>query len=111
MGRPLLEIAGDLQAGDKDEVVVLVGIEGSGLGDHVVVGDEQELIAVILVRAHHSPRRFVAVGIPGVGVGIALHPAPPGRGQARGGQENDAPEDPGSLHAFLREPAAAGTPF
>ena len=104
MGGMLLEIEGDLLARDQDEVVgVLVGVQEGGLGDHVVVGDEQELVAVVLVPARHPPRRFVAVGVVGMGVGVALDPAGGLGGHRPGNQEQGQDRDQCLFHLRLHE--------
>ncbi len=76
MGLAFLESEADLIAGNNDEIVAIaVGVKRQGGGYHVVVGDEQEMVAVVLVPARHALRIFIAVRLVGMGVGVALDPA------------------------------------
>ena len=44
-------------------------------GQVVVIGEDEELVAVLAIPADHVVRRAVAVAVEGVGVGVPLEPA------------------------------------
>ena len=51
------------------------GVEAVDRGQEVVIGQHEELVAVLAIPAHDVVRRAVAVAVERVRVGVALVPA------------------------------------
>ena len=64
------------------------------LAEHVVIAEDQEVVAVVFVPLDHRFGRAVAVAPPRVGVGIALIPLRHGLGPAAGQLRPDRDRDP-----------------
>jgi hypothetical protein len=69
--------AGDFFAADDEEPVggAVNGVEAIDRCQIVVIGQHQEVIAVLAIPPHHFVRRAVPVAVEGVGVSVALVPA------------------------------------
>jgi hypothetical protein len=75
------ERIGDLLALDHQELLLDAEqpVQGVDRCEHVVIGEDDELISVLAVPFRDVVRRRIAVAVDGVGVGVALVPAPAGR--------------------------------
>ncbi len=67
-------------AGNEQEALVHERAQGRRIGKDVVVGEDEEVVAVVLVPLRNVLRGRIAVAVRRVGVGVALVPAagPPG---------------------------------
>jgi hypothetical protein len=89
--RLVAEPVGDFFSLDDEEALVraVERVEAGHGGQEVVIGEDQEVVAMLAVPAHHLVRGGVAVRVERVRVGIAFVPALRRLGGADGGHMED----------------------